>query len=140
MKIISIKEDLLWHLKNALDKKIAILPFIAPCYLALFVWNYIGYYIDDFLQTVMQKTDNERAIYIKHKQEQKAVVGAKAIFAFYALTATLIYWFVFGFSRNLAGLEILNYPTYFLTAIPMEAISQISEIRTQGLWLRPMLR
>lgn len=122
----TIISDLQWHIKNALTKKAILLPFIAPCYVAWFVWTYIGYYLDDFIETVKQKTDNERAAYIQSKAEDKVKMHSKALYGFYALTATVLYWFLFGFSHNLKGLEFLNYPAYFLTALPIEAVHQLA--------------
>lgn len=120
------RQEILWHVKNALTKKFILLPFIAPCYVALFVLNYLGYYIGDFFDTVKQKTTDERQVYLEKLQEKKTAIDSRAIFAFYALTMTFLYWFVFGFSKDLNGLEVLNFPTYFLTALPIEAFHQLS--------------
>ena len=124
----SLKSDLLWHLKNALTKKVILLPFIAPCYVAWFVWTYLGYYLSDFIETVKLKTDDERAAHIQAHSEKKAQMHSKALFAFYSLIFTVIYWFLFGFSQELKGLEVLNYPTYFLVALPIEAVVQLAHI------------
>lgn len=123
------KDDSVFHLKNALTKKLILLPFIAPCYLGLFAWNYLGYYINDFFGTLKMLTDKQRAIYLETLKESKAKIDGNAIFAFYALTMTVLYWFAIGFSKELAGFEFLNLPTYFLTAIPIETFNQISQIK-----------
>ena len=132
MKTKTIKDDLIFHIKNALTRKFILLPFIAPCYSALFAWNYIGHYINDFFGTLKFLTKEQRAIYLETLNESKMKIDGKAIFAFYALTMTVIYWFVFGFSKELTGLEFLNFPTYFLTALPIEAVNQISQIKVHN--------
>ncbi|WP_241170416.1 hypothetical protein [Serratia marcescens] len=122
------KKEIVWHLKNALTKKFILLPFIAPCYVALFVWNYLGLYLSYFIKVVMLKTTKERDEYFAKVRIEMDDTNGKAIFAFYALTMTMLYWFLFGFSHELTGLQVLNFPTYFLTALPIEAIYQLATL------------
>lgn len=124
----TIKSDLLWHLKNALTKKAILLPFIAPCYVAWFVYTYFADLIADFVETVKRKTDDERQAYIDKRNAHKASINSKEIFACYSLIATVLYWFLFGFSQELKGAEFFNYPTYFLAALPIEAVIQLAHL------------
>ena len=118
----TIKQDIIWHIKNALTKKVTLIPFLAPCYLGIFILNFAWFYINDFARTILLKTDEERAAYIERTAVSQAEMHSKLIFAFYALTSTFIYWFVFGFSEHVSSWEILNLPTYYLVAIPTKAI------------------
>lgn len=129
MNTTTIKDDLIFHIKNALTRKFILLPFIAPCYAVLYGLGYLGLYIDYFFKVIKNKKDKEREDYFTKVKIQMNKTDNEAIFAFYALTMTVIYWFVFGFSRELTGLEFLNFPTYFLTALPIEAVNQISQIK-----------
>lgn len=122
----TIKSDLIGHLKNALTKKAILLPFIAPCYVAWFVCAFVWDYLSDFVETIKRKKDDERQAYIDKRNAHKEQIESKGIFAFYALTATVLYWFLFGFSRDMTALQFLNYPAYFLGALPIEAIHQLS--------------
>lgn len=70
-------------------------------------------------------TVEQRMEYIEKVKKEKEIIDSKAIFAFYALTMTVIYWYVFGFG-NSNPLQFLNFPTYFLTALPVEAIHQLA--------------
>lgn len=120
-----IKTEINLHLKNSMKKPCILLPLIAPCYVALFLLGLISFYIDDFIETIKQKTDMEREKFIAKKYKDKNLIMGKEIFAFYSLIMTCIYWVIFGFSINLKDLEFLNYPTYLLIALPIEAIHQI---------------
>lgn len=124
----NIKSDLLWHLKNALTKKAILLPFIAPCFVAWYTCAWIWDYIADFGETVKSKTDKEREAYIAKRNTRKEEINSKGIFAFYALTATVLYWSMFGFSRETTPLEFLNLPTYYLFGLPLEAVVQLAHI------------
>jgi hypothetical protein len=123
-----LKQELLWHIKNALTKKIILLPFIAPCYAAMYGLSYIGLYLSYFVHVVMLKTTEEREEYFIEVSDDMAHTKSKAIFAFYALTMTVVYWFLFGFSMDVKGLEFLNFPTYFLLALFVETIHQLTVI------------
>ena len=117
------KQEILWHIKNALTKKIILLPFIAPCYVALYVLGYIGLYLSYFIKVVKLKTDKERDTYFAKVSIEMAETNKKAIFAFYALTMTVFYWFMFGYNHEArTALQFLNFPTYALFATPIKAI------------------
>lgn len=113
MNTQTIKTDLLWHLNNALSKKIILLPFIAPCYATLYGLGYLGLYISYFLKVVMLKTTEERDKYFSKVSIEMEQTNEKAIFAFYALTATVFYWFLFGYDHDATTIwQFLNFPTY----------------------------
>lgn len=123
------KKEIVWHLKNALTKKFILLPFIAPCYVALYGLSYVGLYLSYFIKVVMLKTDNERDAYFAKVSVQMAETNEKAIFAFYALTMTFIYWFLFGYDHNARTLiQFLNFPTYALFATPIKAIEILATL------------
>lgn len=117
------KQEILWHIKNALTKKIILLPFIAPCYSAWYGISYIGLYLSYFIRVVMLKTDKERDVYFSKVSIEMDEINKKAIFAFYAFTMTCIYWFLIGYDNNSKTLlEFLNFPTYTFFTIPIKAI------------------
>lgn len=116
------KSDLLWHIKNALTRKLILLPFIAPCYVGIFAWNFVWHYINDFCGTVADKKPEARQKFIEKMEQQRQSIESNKIFVFYALAMSFLYWFVFGFSQELKNLEFLNVPTYFLFGLPLEGI------------------
>lgn len=119
------KSDLLWHIKNALTRKLILLPFIAPCYVGIFVWNFF-HHINDFCGTVALKKPEQYQKFIEKMEQEKLDLANNKIFTFYAFAMSFIYWPVFGFSQHLNKLEFLNVPTYFLFGLPLEAIHQLS--------------
>jgi hypothetical protein len=121
------KKEIIWHIKNALTKKFILLPFIAPCYVGIYVWNFLWHHFNDFFGTVADKSPEKRQKFIEKMEKQKQDIRDNAIFAFYALTMSVLYWFPFGgYSDNLTGLQVLNLPTYALAALPIEAIYQLA--------------
>lgn len=123
----TFKSDLLWHIKNALSKKFILLPFIAPCYATLYGLGYLGLYISYFLRTVMLKTTEERNKYFSEVSIEMKETNDKAIFAFYALTATVLYWYLFGFDiEQVTLLQFLNFPTYAAGASLVKAFTLLS--------------
>ena len=123
----TFKSDLLWHIKNALSKKFILLPFIAPCYATLYGLGYLGLYISYFLRTVMLKTTEERNKYFSEVSIEMKETNDKAIFAFYALTATVLYWYLFGFDiEQITLLQFLNFPTYAAGASLVKAFTLLS--------------
>ena len=122
-----IKTDLLWHIKNALSKKIILLPFIAPCYATLYGLGYLGLYISYFLRTVMLKTTEERNKYFSEVSIEMKETNDKAIFAFYALAMTFFYWYLFGFDiEQVTLLQFLNFQTYAAGASLVKAFMLLS--------------
>lgn len=123
----TFKSDLLWHLKNALSRKIILLPFIAPCYATLYGLGYLGLYISYFLRVVMLKTTEERDQYFSKVSTEMKETNDKAIFAFYTLTATVLYWYLFGFDiEQITLLQFLNFPTYAAGASLVKAFTLLS--------------
>lgn len=61
----------------------------------------------------MLKTTEERNKYFSEVSIEMKETNDKAIFAFYALTATVLYWYLFGFDiEQVTLLQFLNFPTY----------------------------
>ncbi|HHK8126446.1 TPA: hypothetical protein ACQVJW_005461, partial [Serratia marcescens] len=120
------KSDLLWHINNALTRKLILLPFVAPCFVGIFVWNFIWHHINDFCGTVALKKTEECQKFIEKMERQKQDLANNKIFVFYCLALSTLYWFIFHFSKNLDGLEFLNLPTYFLFALPIEGVHQLA--------------
>lgn len=125
MDFTELKNELLWHFKKAWTKKIVLMPFLAPCYLAWFLWNYIGCYLDDFIETVKFKTIDERLEQIANKKQEINDLKEKQLFATYAFISTGVYWLVFGFGHGAGTWQFLNLPTFYLFALPYEAIHQL---------------
>ncbi len=125
MNFTELKKDLLWHFQKALTKKIVLMPFLAPCYLTWFLWNYIGCYLDDFIETVKLKTTDERLKQINSKEQEINDLKEKQLFAIYAFISTGVYWLVFGFGHDAGVWQFLNLPTFYLFALPYEAIHQL---------------
>lgn len=129
MKTTTIKDDLIFHIKNALTKKFILLPFIAPCYVGIYVWNYLWHHFNDFFGTVADKNPEKRQKFIEKMEREKQGFKDNAIFAFYALTMSVFYWFLFGgYSDRMPGFQFLNLPTYFLGAFPLMTFYNIALI------------
>lgn len=130
MNFTELKNDLLLHFRKAWTKKIVLIPFLAPCYLGWFLYNFIAYYLDDFIETVKFKTTDERQIFIEHKQQELNNIKNNQDFATYAFISSGIYWLMFGVGADAGIWQLLNLPTYYLFALPYETIHQLYLLKT----------
>lgn len=129
-KLERIKEVVKAEVKVAMTKKAILLPFIAPCYVAIFVWNYFGTYINYCFGLLMKRTATERGVWKASMREEIGGMRAKARFAMYAAIMSAIYMLVVGFNTDKppTNLQAINIPTYFFLKMPVVVIEEIMKI------------
>ena len=129
-KLERIKEVVKAEVKLAMTKNSILLPFIAPCYVAWFVWNYIGTYLSYSLGLLVRSKEAEREVWKKGMMVEIGEANSKSRFAMYAAIMSAIYMLVVGFNTDKppTNLQAINMPTYFFLKAPVVAIEEIMKI------------
>ncbi|HEC2562584.1 TPA: hypothetical protein R2K44_002348 [Raoultella ornithinolytica] len=77
-------------------KVFLLLPWIAPCYVAIKVWLYLWMYLNDVWMTIKRMDTEEREAYIESFEEEKAMRKSEFDMISIAFIVSGIFYLAFG--------------------------------------------
>lgn len=112
-----------WKLLRT-KKAFLLLPWVAPCYVAIKVSKFLWMYVDDFFETVKFKTTEERQEHIKQFEEEKAMRKSELDMVSIAFILSGIYYLLFG-SNSIINVPSEVFLIYIAATINVLGIGKI---------------